>query len=111
MSLARAGMPSAPKSAVFGKRVGHDSLATRTQRAIAWSSMTRLSAGRQSSYGIPHGSLMAVVSAARTCKSLVVKLELATQLAKATLVFQVGGRSNVRTISCAASRDLPLDRS
>jgi hypothetical protein len=34
---------------------------------------------------------------------LIVNLERATQLTKATLVVQVGARSSVRTISCTAS--------
>ena len=95
-SAARAARPSAPNNAAFGNRAGHDSLARRTQLAILWLSMIRLSAGRQSSYGIPHGSVMAVVSAARICKSLIVNLVRATQLAKADF-----GRPRRRTLERA----------
>ena len=73
-SAARAARPSAPNNAAFGNRAGHDPLARRTQLAILWLSMIRLSAGRQSSYGVPHGSVMAVVSAARICESLIENL-------------------------------------
>ena len=89
-SAARAARPSAPNNAAFGKRAGHDLLARRTQLAILWSSMIRLSAGRQSSYGIPHGSVMAVVSAARICGSSVSKPYVRDAVAKATLIVHVG---------------------
>src|SRR5579863_2742148 len=105
-SAARMGSPSAPNNTAFGNRAGHDTFARRTQLAMLGLSMIRLSAGRQSSYGVPHVSVMAVVSVARICKSLVIELVRAMHLAKVVLVVHVSARASVRIISCTASVDL-----
>src|SRR6202050_1349230 len=109
-SAARVDSPSAPNNTAFGNRAGHDAFARRTQLAMLWLSMIRLSAGGQNSYGVPQVSVMAVVSIARICGVLVLKLVRAMQLAKAVLVVHVSTCVSARIISCTASVDLSHNR-